>query len=70
MNFDTDIMNTGLEHVLRIAHERAEILEQLRSALLADDYGKIKFYASQLCGLNHDEYESCRIPESINTGAG
>ncbi len=70
MEFDQDILKAGLDQVLKIAHDRAMTLENLRSALLEDDIDKIKFYASQLCGLNGNNYESSRISQSINPRAG
>jgi len=54
MEYKDDIMKEGLDQVLAIAKERAETLERLRQALLADDNNRIKLYASKLCGLNNE----------------
>ena len=64
MQFNDKIIEEGLNQALVIAKHRAQILESLKEALLADDYQNIKFFASVLCGLTN---ESSRIPQSINT---
>ena len=67
MVFNEPILNEGLNQVLAIAKERAQIIEHLRQALLDEDEAKIKLYASQLCGLTN---EGNRISQSIDTGTG
>lgn len=45
-----------LEQVLSIARERAQILENLRRALLAGDDREIRRFASQICGLADESH--------------
>ena len=67
MEYNEDILKEGLDQVLAIAKQRTQTLENLRQALLDENETKIKFYASQLCGLNH---ESNRNSKSIDAGTG
>ena len=66
MDFQNEVIQEGLNQALVIAKQRAVILENLKQALIEDDTNKIKIHAKILCGLRD---ESCRISESINTGA-
>ena len=67
MKSNEPILKEGLDQVLSIAKQRAQIMENLKQALLDEDEAKIKLYASQLCGLTN---ESNRISQSIDTGTG
>jgi hypothetical protein len=53
MEYDGNIKE-GIDQVLVIAKERAEILERLRQALVNDELQKIKLYAAKLCGIDHE----------------
>ncbi len=64
MEFNEPILKEGLDQVLAIAKQRAQIIERLKQALLDEDDSKIKLYAFQLCGLTN---ESNRISQSIDT---
>ena len=66
MDFQDEVIQEGLIQALEIAKHRAVMLENLKQALIEDDPDKIKIHAKILCGLSD---ESCRISESINTGA-
>jgi len=67
MEFNEPILKEGLTQILTVAKERAQTIENLKQALLDGDESKIKFYASQICGLTN---ESSRISKSINTRTG
>jgi hypothetical protein len=53
----------GLDQILLVAKERAQTLDRLRRALLAENDKEIKFYASEICGLKH---ESNRVFKSFD----
>ena len=55
MEFNEKLIEEGLNQVLIIAHERAQILEYLKQALLKENDEEVKFYASILCGLINDK---------------
>ncbi len=56
-------INEGLDQILIIAKERTKVLENLKDALLKDDISLIKTFASEICGLNH---ENNRVFKSID----
>ena len=64
MDFNKEIIQEGLNQALVIAKKRANMLENLKQALIEDDLDKIKHHAKILCGLNN---ESSRISKSLNT---
>jgi hypothetical protein len=49
------IIAEAVEHVLRIANERHEILKQLKAAVLENNNRKIKNYAKKICGFGDHE---------------
>jgi hypothetical protein len=55
MEFDEQVIETGLDQILEIAEERKANLERLKEAVLAADHGKIRKYASLLCGPKEEE---------------
>jgi len=52
---DDRIIAKAVEHVLRIANERDEILRQLKAAVLENNDSKIKNYAKKICGVRDHE---------------
>jgi hypothetical protein len=52
---DDRIIAEAVEHVLRIANERDEILRQLKVAVIENDDHKIKNYAKKICGFRDHE---------------
>ena len=55
MENDDRIIAEAVEHILRIANERDEILRQLRAAVLENNDHKIKNYAKKICGFRDHE---------------
>lgn len=55
MDLSDQILQTGIDQVLKIAEERKMLITNLKDALISDEIEKIKRYARILCGLAGEE---------------
>lgn len=55
MNLTNSQIETLTSKVLKISHERTNVLNKLREALIKEDVENIVHYALLLTGLNHKE---------------
>ncbi len=54
MDFDEKVIEEGIKEILIIARKRAEILGQLKCAVLANDEKRAMALARQICGIKID----------------
>lgn len=57
MNLTSSQIEKLTSKALKISHERTNVLNKLREALIKEDIEKIVHYALLLTGLNHEDNE-------------
>lgn len=55
MDIGDQILQNGIDQILKVAEERKALITNLKDALISDEIEKIKRYARILCGLDGGE---------------